>query len=494
MLNIEETKCGNFFFIFVVGLTTTIILSGSYLPLIDLPQHAAQVATLDDLLKGQSIWSGLVELNFNTPYLIGYLSWLGLMQFSDIVVSSRILVALIFLLFIFSSILLKNTLHTSWLVPWIAIPSFFGFCYEWGFLTYLLAISIGIIFFVQNIKWSKKPNLKQCIMVIILGVLLFYSHILSYLFFCLLSFVFVFYNLESKKNILKILPIYFIFFCLIIFYLKQGDSLSAQYTYGVKVMYHSIGEKIMYLFIYPWSMLNKSLMYISLILLCIPLLMGYVFSKKIEKYIPLVVFIFIWFALPHFMSNTYFIYERYSILFFIFYFSVFEKQHNFQYSRYASYIFLVLINYLMLEDYKNIFLAKKETSDFATIVEKLPDNQRVLGLMFEPSSMSVSTPFTYVHFGSWYQAQKNGWSDFNFAWFHPQIVRYKPDTVPEVKPGFEWAPQNVQLLKNCQNYNLLIIRAYDQSVKNIVQNSLCHDYTLMLNEGTWFVFSKITNS
>ena len=38
-------------------------------------------------------------------------------------------------------------------MPWVAIPSFFGFCYEWGFITYLLAISIGILFFIQNIQY-----------------------------------------------------------------------------------------------------------------------------------------------------------------------------------------------------------------------------------------------------------------------------------------------------------------------------------------------------
>ena len=226
MQNIENTKYGKIFFILIVGLTIVVILNGSYLPLVDLPQHAAQVAALDELLKGKSTWTNLVELNFNTPYLVGYLSWLGLLQFFDIVLSSRILVILIFLCFIFSAIQLKNTLQSSWLVPWVAIPSFFGFCYEWGFITYLLAISIGILFFIQNIKWSNHPNIKQGLIVSLLGVILFYSHILSYLFFCLLSFIYFIYNVEDKKNILKIIPTYFLFFCLLIFYLNVRDRKS----------------------------------------------------------------------------------------------------------------------------------------------------------------------------------------------------------------------------------------------------------------------------
>ena len=95
MQNIENTKYGKIFFILIVGLTIVVILNGSYLPLVHLPQHAAQVAALDELLKGKSTWTNLVELNFNTPSLVGYLSWLGLYQFFDIVLYSRILVILI---------------------------------------------------------------------------------------------------------------------------------------------------------------------------------------------------------------------------------------------------------------------------------------------------------------------------------------------------------------------------------------------------------------
>ena len=490
MQNIENTKYGKIFFILIVGLTIVVILNGSYLPLVDLPQHAAQVAALDELLKGKSTWTNLVELNFNTPYLVGYLSWLGLLQFFDIVLSSRILVILIFLCFIFSAIQLKNTLQSSWLVPWVAIPSFFGFCYEWGFITYLLAISIGILFFIQNIKWSNHPNIKQGLIVSLLGVILFYSHILSYLFFCLLSFIYFIYNVEDKKNILKIIPTYFLFFCLLIFYLNVSDSLGSQYTYGVKVMYHSIGEKFFNLMIYPWSMTDKSFIYPSLILLIIPFLMGYRISSEFKRYIPLVILILVWFLLPHFMNNTYFIYERYSILFFLFFYLIFERKNDFKYSKYFSAIFLILIVFLMIEDYKNIFLAKKETVDFANTVEELPANKRVLGLIFEPISASGSTPFTYVHFASWYQAQKGGWSDFNFAWFHPQIVRYKPSKTPEVKPGFEWTPQHVQYLNACDNYDILIVRAYDISVRHLIEHSTCRNYTLSVHHGSWLIFEK----
>ena len=41
-------------------------------PMIDLPEHAAQVALLRDLLLGQSPWGDLFRINLFTPYLLGY--------------------------------------------------------------------------------------------------------------------------------------------------------------------------------------------------------------------------------------------------------------------------------------------------------------------------------------------------------------------------------------------------------------------------------------
>ena len=41
-------------------------------PMVDLPQHAAQVALLRDLLQGASPWADFFRVNWITPYLIGY--------------------------------------------------------------------------------------------------------------------------------------------------------------------------------------------------------------------------------------------------------------------------------------------------------------------------------------------------------------------------------------------------------------------------------------
>ena len=61
-----------------VAFVSTVILAGlslwlaPRLPMTDLPQHAAQVATWHDLLLGRSTWEPLLYVNYFTPYLLGY--------------------------------------------------------------------------------------------------------------------------------------------------------------------------------------------------------------------------------------------------------------------------------------------------------------------------------------------------------------------------------------------------------------------------------------
>lgn len=486
---IKNINIRNILFYLTLIVTVFFIMSGTYLPMVDLPQHAAQVATLNDLLKNQSIFGGLVETNFKTPYLVGYFSWLVIHQFFDILVSSKILISFIFLIFVYAFDQLRKTLDASDLVRWIAIPSFFGFCYEWGFVTFLLAISIGLLFFTSNIKWVTEQKKYQGIYVALLGSFLFFSHILSFVFFCLLSFVYIVSNLKFARDLLKFIPTYFLFFLLLIFYFIQGDSLSGHYGYGADVKFHSFFEKIKNLLIYPWSSYKPQYI-LSLFLIILPFLVGYKISKDIRRFIPLAVFFVIWMSLPHFLYNTFFIYERYSILFFGFYYLIFDINHDFKYHNIGFFITFIFIFNLLVDDYKSIVFAKKETQDFELIIEKLPAEKRILGAIFEPTGASVGIPFTYLHFSSWYQAQKHGWSDFNFAWFHPQIIRYTPNTVPEIKPGFEWIPHQIQQLKSCQNYDLILVRAYDISFSHVILNSQCKNYKIIAQQGAWFVLSK----
>lgn len=481
----------------VVSLISLCILSGTYLPMVDLPQHAGQVAVLNDALKNQSKWSSLFELNFDTPYLVGYLTWLGIYQFFDIVTSSRIIVTLAFVLFIFSVSRLSKALDSNEFVAWVAVPTFFGFAYQFGFVTFLLSLSIGIFFVIANLKWQENINLLNTMMVLVFGTCLYFSHMLSFVFFCPLAFLLICVKSKNIKDILKFFSIYLIFALYLVRYAMKGDNLSDLYTYGEqKFIWHGIWLKLQRLFSLPFTASGESYhIVIGLILFVLAIILGLKLSRNIEKYIPLLVFSLVWFLLPSFMMDTFFIYERYSVLFFVCYYLIFEpkeiistEQSLFDKLSKLKPLFYLVILTLMVPTISSIMLMKKESRYFGNMIERLPENKRVLSLMFDTHSFANTHLSVYVQFGSWYQAQKHGWVDYNFAWFHPQIVRYQRQSVPKMVPSTEWYPEYA--IQFCQDYDALLIRSYSQNVTQFMAQTPCKNFKLSHNESVWYYYEK----
>ena len=82
--------------LFVVAVTLSVapLWIGPYLPLVDLPQHAAQIGALHRLWSGDPSLAELFQVNWFTPYLFGYLLLYGLTAALPITVATKLVVSL----------------------------------------------------------------------------------------------------------------------------------------------------------------------------------------------------------------------------------------------------------------------------------------------------------------------------------------------------------------------------------------------------------------
>lgn len=494
----KEQK-GRTFYWLIITYVIYFILSANYLPMNDLPQLAAQVSTLNDLIKGESPWVNLVEYNWFTPYLTCYILWLVLYQCFDIVLSSRILVAFTFFLFAYAFSRLRSSYQAEKIVDWIVIPSFFSFAYYYGFITFLLAIPLGILYFLSFKRWLLFTSNKNFLILLGLGVLTFFSHILSFLFFVLLSFIHLLF-MRGKLSYKYISP-FLIFSILLGVYLSFPDKLGNQYSYGEN-KWNSLLTKSIELLSTSFTLFTYTpLIYFSIssIFLVLPFFMGYRLSRTTERYIPLFVFLICWLSLPLLFNNIYFIYNRYSLIFFGFYYLIFEKigvadRKNLILS--FKVLFSFLIGFLLLKNQLNVLAMNQETKSFSKFIAQLPESKRVASLPFNNSSKRIDSYYTFVHFPLWYQAQKKGWVDYNFAWASPQIVRFKPNATPELGPGSEWDLSSFLHLQDCNYYDLLIVRHPDKLwVDNFISKAHCGaSFKYAYNEGEWIAYYNVSES
>ena len=81
------------FFTFCI-LAASPLLFSHYPPMIDVPQHAAVIATLNNLSLPDFPYRDLYYVDWGRPYLGGYLILWGVSQFLPILVSIKLLTAL----------------------------------------------------------------------------------------------------------------------------------------------------------------------------------------------------------------------------------------------------------------------------------------------------------------------------------------------------------------------------------------------------------------
>jgi hypothetical protein len=81
-----------------------------------------------------------------------------------------------------------------------------------------------------------------------------------------------------------------------------------------------------------------------------------------------------------------------------------------------------------------------EAASFAAVEQAAAPGRRALGIVLDGASPAARADKAYVHFAAWYQADRGGFVDYNFAALHPQVVRFRPGREPAV--GLRYVSDN----------------------------------------------------
>lgn len=507
----------NIFFYIATFCIALIIGNSEFLPLVDLPQFAGQLQIIKSIIlqNTDSIWYQDIEINFFLPYWMAYILALPISFILPIQYAVNLTVALIFILFIYSSSTLREFIKAPKYLDWMLLPAFFGMPYIFGFISYLMGVSLSILLLKNYLIYLTYPQKKYFLYTIFLGILVYLSHFFVFLFIgltlgltCILSMK----NWKIKPIIYKVLPLIF-FACLLpIFFLNQHFFQSNDVTALINesqydIVTHSFYIKLYNLFTYLWAYHIESqvsetyYIVISIFILILPFLIGYTPSKTVWKYAPITVFLCCWFLLPEYIAKTFAIYTRLIIFFIPFYILIFESNPSpKKYKPIFQYVLLpfygILILFLTMQPIYDIYLFNKHNTFIATI-NKLENKKRILHLQFSPytaKSESFRTIRAYLHFPVWYQAIKNGWVDYNFAWYPTQLVRYKSaKSTSEIMPNQLNSMQQLNRIKNCNIYDYLVVRittyAEKEQFHTILPSSTC-SHNLLFNEGAWYIYAK----
>jgi hypothetical protein len=131
----------------------------------------------------------------------------------------------------------------------------------------------------------------------------------------------------------------------------------------------------------------------------------------------------------------------------------------------------------------------EESRDFKPIMDAMPPQQRVLSMMLDKRSLAAGNPYAYLHFPCWYQAEKHGFVDSNFAQMLPQIVRFKPGEA-WIQLPFEWKPYRFDWVRHHgEHYDYFVLRSEKRLFPRFVGQPC--EIELVTTSGPWALYRKL---
>jgi hypothetical protein len=471
-------------------------------PMGDLPQHAAQIATLHDLLLGRSPWRRLLRINCFTPYLLPYALATALSFVMPVAAAIKTLLTLSFYGFVVGYRAVRTRLGADARLDWLCIPGYFGFAYELGLFSYLVAVPLGMALVLTALGYAQSPSARGGWRLLVAGVALFFAHGLVFAFVSAISGGFLLARqARDWRLIVRSSWPFVLLGALCGAYALTHRDIDAVPLFPFSVLWDaSPWSRILWAIVCPWGRTaNDWIVPATLATLAAPLCMGLRWRLNRMTAVPIVLLGVVWFCVPRFALNTDLLFQRFALFIFPFYALAFPSRsapvhrHGSARRRVAHALLAVgCMTFISAKGLQAVHFAS-ETADFDTLSASVEPAQRALQIGFDESSPATQNHTVYAYYALWYQAERRGFVDFNFAWYPPQVVRFRTQQLPAVKPS-DAGPGLLSETFNWQRhhgwiYRYFFVRHTTPVPEQFFANPDCR-VVLLRTVGTWSVYER----
>lgn len=209
--------------------------------MVDLPQHVGQIKILKSLLEGNTFYSEFYTINWMTPYVVSNLIMLLFAKISTPLIAAKLSVSLYILTIPIISKLILELYNRPKPLQLLPIAFLYNVPFNWGFIPFLISISIGLIWLYLFLKHN--DNILSPINILI-SLLLAFSHAIAWgVIVFNISIIYLYKNKITSNNLLKLIPLVFPSIIIIIWtYLSVLNDVSA--TESRSLYYYPILYKI----------------------------------------------------------------------------------------------------------------------------------------------------------------------------------------------------------------------------------------------------------
>lgn len=468
------------------------VMLSSYPPMVDVPQHAAQVAALKSLLGGDTwAFSDMFELRLFTPYWLGYGLVMALAVPFDIVMAMKIVVAGSQCIFVWAAgrFCLKMNMPREWRWLFLMLP--FGFAYQWGFLNFIVAAPFGFLFLYHVIALQENNDRKSWLNIVLWVHFLFLAHFLIAAFFCAVA-IFLLANpwRGIKAWFCRCLPIFSVLPITFIWLATSFNSIpQARGNIIWSIGLNRLIEFFPSLVSAPTPATGQL---IGLLCAAVPFLGGARPRRSLVAWAPFCLYVIWMFFVPHVLGGNFFTYQRFGLFGLPLYFLGFEKSPKEKRMNYSEMVGvgLALVSVVVVGWHSiRTTIFNDETSGYRIVMEQAKPGKRILMLAFDSTSRASTAPL-HLHFAGWFQAQSGGLAEFNFARFWGVPVKYKDNALSGIYSGFEWYPGTLDWVRHRgELFDYLLVR-HPLDASDWLQEKSGNTVKLIAKNGEWQLYGK----
>jgi hypothetical protein len=448
--------------------------------MVDLPQHAAQLAIWANLDTSE-YHGDLFVLNLRTPYLLAYViarlfaSVFGVMIALKLVVWLAAAGQVLGLHF-----LCKRLGHDPWLALW-GFPLSLGYSFLFGFVSYIAALPLLYVSIGLAVTHAERPSLVR-------GTLLVMA----------LSAVLLCHGVAFAQSLLFVVPLLM---------LGKGSVGSRLVPLALPIIAAAVwlmpgpmraglgGDlwepSLIRLLCLPGLLVGSSEadivadVYGSLLLVMLGLAVGRP-ARTLGRLLPGLLIVLGLIAGPIIYRGYGPIWPRFAVLLIPATFLAFGPKTMVsrvrQHWQRAAVLAAVTVWPLVFVHRLSKF--NRETTDFHQLVDATPRGLRVRPIVFDAESDAFPDLPAFTHLPAYYLVEKGGIQGYSFAMYPSSVVRYRNTFAPQMRSGEEWQPEAFRIEAELQHYDCFMVHSKLNRYQMLFGNSM-GAVELRARDGNW---------
>ncbi|MEL7060735.1 MAG: hypothetical protein AAGN46_11985 [Acidobacteriota bacterium] len=458
-----------------------------WLPMVDLPQHASQVATWHAWVDGTFAWTALWEVNFRTPYLLSRSLAFLLSHAVDLLDAYRILVSLAIVALPLAALLLLRTIGgaPSWALA--VVPLGYGYAFDWGFVAYSLAVPLGLLHLALAWRQARCFTWSRAVGLWIATQALFFAHVFVFGWAGLTAAAVLGLRARGWRALSRAwapllaalpLPLWWILTTaetdreVLGGPVFGGGWLRLPQAFSLQV-----GREL------P----TMTSLAVGLALFTLPLLLGGRPSRDLVRWAPFIITLILFLATPESAFGTGFIYPRFAVFLLPAWLMTLVPTRQ---PRLHQGWLLGLVLVLAVDVGWRLRGFDREVGDFDRVVEAVAPETRILYLPVDPGS-AWSDNAVYLHFGQWLQVERGALVDFSFGEFFPNLFRYRQGADPPLPNNVEWMPWAFDYRRHGgMLYDYFLVRAPRDPTGLLFSDVLTEIRPVRQVDGGWWLYAR----